>query len=135
MPTQFLTEEIYRIYDTAVAKTMENLIDRSPYYDTIRLVGFDKKNKEHLFVLRVALIVRDLYHIPVEIGVHWWEGIAINWKIHKKFGKVKIVNRYATSSIWTPHFVEKIKLETNTEHNCQVRLDHIYDTYYEGSCD
>jgi hypothetical protein len=130
MPTDTLTDELYHFYDTVVSKTLSELINRSPYHDTIRLMGFDRKNVEHLFILRMALMVRDLCQVPVEVGGNWWDGVVINWKIRKQFDKIKIVNPLAPNGIWTPSLVGKIKSETQCYH-----LDSVYNAYYEGSCD
>lgn len=135
MPFERVEDELYRIYDAAIAKTLVALIDRSPYHDTIRLAGFDRKNKEHLFVLRVALMARELYQTPVELAVPWWEGLFINWKIRKGFNKIKVVNRFEPNSIWVPSLVGKVKSEIRGEYGICIHLDNIYNNYYEGSCD
>jgi hypothetical protein len=134
MPTHTLEDELYHLYDIVVGKTLEALINRSPYHDTIRLSGFDRKNQEHLFVLRVALMVRDLYQTPVELAIPWWDGVVVNWKIRKGFNKVKIVNRLAPNNIWVPSLVGKVKAEIRNEYDICIYLDNIYRTYYEGSC-
>ena len=134
MPTEFLEDELYRIYDAAVIKTLEVFVGHPPCQEVIRLTGFNRKNQEHLFILRVALMVRDLYQTPVELGVSWWDGIVINWKIRKGFKKIKIVNRFEPNHIWVPSLVGKIKSEIREEHGICIHLDNIYNIYYEGSC-
>lgn len=135
MPIHTLEDEMYRIYDTTVAHSIGELaLNRSPYHGTIRLIGFNRKNKEHLFVLKIALMVRDLYQVPVEVGCKWWEGIIINWNIRKGFRKVDIVAPFAPAGIWVPGFINKIKVEINNKFGCDIDLGHVYDTYYEGSC-
>ena len=124
-----LDDAVYHMYDAAVAKTLYELMNRSPCQDTIRLMGFNRKNVEHLFILRIALMVRDLCYVPVEIGGSRWDGVVINWKIRKQFNKIKIVKPSAPNGIWTPSLVGKIKSETQCYH-----LDSVYNTYYEGSC-
>ena len=121
--------ELYRIYDTVVGKTLTELAN----YDTIRLAGFNRKNKEHLFILRVALIVRDFYDTPIELGIPWWDGMVINWKIRKSFKRIKIVNRFESNRIWVSSLVGKIKSEIKSERDICVHLDDVYETYYEGS--
>ena len=134
MPAEILEDQLYRIYDVTVAKTIDSLINRSPYHNTIRLAGFDKNDKEHLFILRAALMVRDLLQTPVELAIPWWDGVVINWKIRKGFNKVKIVNRFEPNSIWVPSLVGKIKAEIRNEYDVCIHLDSIYNNYYEGSC-
>jgi hypothetical protein len=134
MPTHTIEDDLYRIYDLTVVKTLDMLIHRSPYHDTIRLSGFDRKNQEHLFILRIALMVRDLYHTPVELAIPWWDGVVVNWKIRKGFNKVKIVNCFEPNSIWVPSLIGKIKAEIRSEHDICIYLDNIYNIYYKGSC-
>ena len=134
MPFELMEEELYRIYDATIAKTLVTLINHSSHHDTIRLSGFDRKNQEHLFVLRVALMVRDFYQMPIELAIPWWDGVVINWKIRKGFNKVKIVNRFESNSIWVPSLIGKIKSEIRSEHDICIHLDNIYNIYYEGSC-
>ena len=130
MPTHTLEDELYHLYDMAVGKTLNILIE----YGVIRLAGFDRKNEEHLFILRMALMARELYNIPVELAIPWWDGVVTNWKIRKGFNKVKIVNRFKPNSIWVPSLVGKIKSEIRSEHDICIHLDNIYNVYYEGSC-
>lgn len=130
MSTENLENELYRTYDTVVGKILTELAS----YDVIRLAGFDRKNKEHLLILRVALIVRDFYDTPIELGIPWWDGVVVNWKIHKSFERIKIINRFEPNHIWVPSLVKKIKSEIKAERDICVHLDDVYDTYYEGSC-
>ena len=129
MPIATLEDELYHHYDRVVATTLNELINRSPYHDTIRLRGFDRKNKEHLFILRLALMARDMTETPVEICCKKWEGVIINWKIRKSFNKVAVIDPNSPSSIWVPSLIGKIKSLTDCAH-----LDVIYDAYYEGGC-
>ena len=134
MPTYNIEDDLYRIYDLAIAKTIEVFATNPSCQNTIRLSGLDRKNKEHLFVLRLALMVRDLYQTPIELAVPWWDGMVINWKIRKGFKKVKIVNRFKPNCIWVPSLVGKVKSEVRAETDLIIPLDDIYDTYYERSC-
>ena len=134
MPIERIEDGLYRVYDLTIAKTLEVLINNSPLHDKIRLSGFDRKNQEHLFILRIALMARDFYQIPVELAIPWWDGVVINWKIRKGFNKVKIVNRFEPNGIWVPSLVGKIKSEIREERGICVHLDNIYNVYYEGSC-
>ena len=131
MPTHTLEDELYHLYDLVVGKSLNILIG----YGVIRLTGFDRKNEEHLFVLRMALMARELYHIPVEVGANWWNGFLLNWKLRKTFEKVKIINPCDENSIYIPSLIGRIKSEMTQEHDFCVYLDNIYRTYYEGSCD
>lgn len=82
-------EELFREYDGLVGLTLLNIWGLSKKDKVIRLYRFDRKNKEHLFVLRVALMARDLYQFPIEVDCSWWDVFCLNWKNRKKFDKVK----------------------------------------------
>ena len=57
----------YREYDGLVGLTMLNLYSAAKDTQTMNFFGFDRKNKEHLFLLRVAYYVRDLYSYEIKI--------------------------------------------------------------------
>ena len=134
MPTHTLEDDVYHIYDTAVSKTLARLMDRGPYCDTILLRGFNRKNKEHLFILRIALMLRDLTETEVEIECSWWDSVVINWNIHKGFHKVKRMKPGIPGGFWVPDLVEIIETEIKNEYDFIVNLGTVYNIYYEGSC-
>ena len=128
------TDEEYRAYDLAVAKTISELMNKSPYDDAIYLKGFDRKRKDHLFILRIALMVRDLTQVPVKISGSWWDIIVVNWKIRKSFNKIKRLNPSKPGGFWVSQLINKIEYEVKEEVGFKVYLDEVYDAYYEGSC-
>ena len=134
MPIVNLDNEIYRNYDKIIAKTIEHFSKNLPNHGKIRLKGFDRTNKEHLFILRVALMTRDLYKTPVEIACSWWDGTVINWKIGRKFDKVGIVKKFTPNGLWVPSLIGLIKSEIMKEEHFRARLDDVYDVYYKGDC-
>lgn len=82
-------EEIYRHYDTVIATVLENLYELSMKEKVIRLYRLDRKNLEHMCILRIALIARDLFEFPIEVDASWWDVICLNWQLRKNFNKVK----------------------------------------------
>ena len=134
MSTQTLEDEVYHLYDTAVSKTLASFINNSPYCDGVYLRGFNRKNKEHLFILRMALMYRDLTQTPVEVGCSWWDSVVINWNIRKSFNKIKRLNPGTPGGYWVPELIDRIKFEIKDEYNKWLHLSYVYDTYYEGSC-
>ena len=82
-------EENYRHYDTVIATVLENLYSFSSKEEVIRLYRFDRKNLEHMCILRIALIARDLFDFPVEVEASWWDVVCLNWQLRKDFYKVK----------------------------------------------
>ena len=56
MPIHTLEDELYHIYDEAVSITLSNLHGLSIPSGKIQLLNFDRKNVEHIYLLRIALM-------------------------------------------------------------------------------
>lgn len=82
-------EENYRHYDTVIATVLENLYQLSMKEKVIRLYRFNRKNLEHMCILRIALIARDLFEFPIEVDASWWDVFCLNWQLRKNFNRVK----------------------------------------------
>ena len=130
MPTEFLEDELYRKYDMVVSEILTRLFYSVDDRNTIRLLGFKRNNKEHLLVLRIAIMLRDIYQTQIEIDGSWWDRFLINRKIKKPFGKVGAASNYSIDGIWVPDLLDTVHSFTNYTFD----FGNIYDAYYEGSC-
>lgn len=138
MPAKNLDNNIYREYDGLVGLTMLNIYSKSKDDKVIRLINFDGKNKEHLFILRVALLARDIYQMPLEIEGSWWNIFCLNWKLRKGFQKV---NRYKHTFgvyhfgvICVPELLALMRPDGTARLGEDFSFADIYEAYYEGSC-
>lgn len=129
MPIEKIEDELYRKYDIVVSEILAEIINLSAEKKTIRLLEFNRKDKNHLLVLRMALMARDIYHFPVEVDCNWWDRLILNWKIRKKFKKINKVPDLCLNGVWVPHVLDLIKIKTNFVFD----FSDIYDLYYEGS--
>lgn len=134
--------DLFREYDGLVGLTMLNIYTLSKENNVIRLYHFDRKNREHLFLLRVALIARDVYQFPIEVEGSWWDIFRLNWKIHKGFNKVKrykpIVDSdenklYAKGGICVPEILDFMRPDGKERLGDSFTFADIYTQYYEGS--
>lgn len=82
-------EEIYREYDEIISLVLAEIYQRSEEESVIRLYRFNRNSLEHMCILRIALIARDLFHFPIEIDAPWWDVFCLNWQLRKNFDKVK----------------------------------------------
>ena len=125
-------EEIYRHYDTMIATALENIYGMSD--GTIRLYRFDRNNKDHMCVLRIALIARDLFQYSIEVDASWWDVFCLNWKLRKNFDKVKRFKpkfgKDAPKGINVLMLVDKFHTMSNTIFG-GVEFKEIYEAYYE----
>lgn len=129
MPIYRIEDDMYHKYDIVVSEILSEIINLSAEKKIIRLLKFNRKDKNHLLVLRMALMARDIYHFPVEVDCNWWDRLILNWKIRKKFKKISKVPDFCFNGVWVPHVLDLIKIKTNFVFD----FSNIYDLYYEGS--
>ena len=126
------SEEEYRNYDSMIATVLENIYEMSD--GTIRLYRFDCNNKDHMCVLRIALIARDLFQYPIEVDASWWDVFCLNRKLRKNFDKVKRfklkLGKDAPKGINVLMLVDKFHIISSTIFG-GVEFKDIYEAYYE----
>ena len=127
------TEEEYRHYDELIATTLENIYEMSKD-GVIRLYCFNAKDKEHMCILRIALIARDLFQFPIEVDASWWDVVCLNWKLRKNFDKVKRfkvkLGKDALKGINVPMLIDKFHTMSGV-HFGGVGFKDVYEAYYE----
>ena len=115
-----------------IATVLENIYEMSD--DTIRLYRFDRNNKDHMCVLRIALIARDLFQYPIEVDASWWDVFCLNRKLRKNFDKVKRFRpkygKDAPKGINVLMLVDKFHTISSTVFG-GVEFKDIYEAYYE----
>ena len=126
------TEEEYHHYDKLIATTLEDIYKMSD--NVIRLYRFDRKNKEHMCILRIALIARDLYQYPVEVDASWWEVMCLNRQLRKNFDKVKRfrvrLGKEAPKGINVPMLIDKFHIISRHRFG-GADFKIVYEAYYE----
>lgn len=135
-------QELMREYDGLVGLTLLNLYNISKEQKVIRLYHFDRKDKEHLFILRVALIARDIYQFPVEVEGSWFDIFCLNQKIKRGFKKVKKAtyftnengeSMYIKGGVPVPELLDLMRPDGIEFCGEDFTFADIYETYYEGS--
>ena len=126
------TDELFREYDGLVSLTMLNLYTLTKDKKKIRLINFDRKDPEHLYLLRIALIARDVYNKPVEITCSWWDIFCLNWKIRKSFEKIK-KSVWGVSGIDVQEILDFMRQDGINRLGNNFTFADIYHHYYEGS--
>lgn len=76
-------DELYNKYDEIINITMVNLYTLSKNKGEIVLSNIDRKNKDHLYILRVAMIAKDVYNFPLKLHTSFWNWLCLNWRIRK----------------------------------------------------
>ena len=68
-------------YDEIINITMVNLYSLSKARNEIVLTNIDRKNKNHLYLLRIALIAKDAFNFPLKIKTGFWNWLCLNWRM------------------------------------------------------
>jgi hypothetical protein len=127
------TIETYRHYDELIATTLENIYGMSND-GVIRLYRFNRNDKEHMCILRIALIARDLFQYPIEIDASLWDVFCLNWKLRKNFDKVKRLKtklgKEAPEGINVLMLIDKFHT-ISPYHFGGVDFKEVYEAYYE----
>ena len=127
------TEEEYRHYDELIAMTLENIYGMSKD-GVIRLYCFNTKDKEHMCILRIALIARDIFQLPIEVDASWWDVARLIWKFRKNFDKVKRfkvkLGKNAPKGINVPMLIDKFHT-ISRHHFGGADFKIVYEAYYE----
>lgn len=134
MPIETLEDKIYHNYDFTVSIALTKIYELSKDEGVIRLYWFERKYKSHLFLLRIALMARDIFYFPIVLeGASLWDTYQINKKIKKGFSKIKRAPLRSLGGINVPQFMEDLYAEVAKEIEYKPDFEKIYDTYYEGS--
>ena len=129
----FTKDEIYREYDQLIGLTMQEIIKASKDEGVIRLLNFNPLNKGHIYLLRIALFVRDIYDMPIELDCDSWDVFRINWKMRKGFSKVKKAHRFSCKGVRSYGLTEQIRNIGKERIGEHFLLEDIYNVYYKGS--
>ena len=133
MPIHTLEDELYHIYDEAVSITLSNLHGLSIPSGKIQLLNFDRKNVEHIYLLRIALMARDVFDLEVEIDASWFDVLYLNWKIRKGFRRIKRMSFSCDHAIPTQIVLNYMRDSFESCVGGNFTFGDIYHTYYEGS--
>lgn len=122
---------VYNLYDQAINALMINIYTLTKDKREIVLSDINPKDKNHLLILRVALIAKDVYDFPLKIKTNFWNWLTLNWKMRKMSYHIprekdqeENVNIEALIDFMTPALREVI--------NEDFEFCHIYNAFYKG---
>lgn len=126
--------EIYRQFDQAVGLTLREMLKYFSPDSSLHLLGFDRNNVEHMYVLRIALMARDLWQVKVTVDSTWLNWRRLNWKLRKGFDKVGRTPNGWVKGVPVPEFLDEIRAIAKEQIGVEDDFDFstIYKLYYEG---
>ena len=74
---------LYDKYDQAINIVMVNIYTLTKEKCQIILENIDRNNKDHLLILRVAMIAKDVYNFQLKLKTDFWNWVMLNWRMRK----------------------------------------------------
>ena len=118
-------------YDEIINITMVNIYTLTKEKGTIIISDFDRKNKDHLFVIRVALMAKDVYGFPLKMRCGFWDWIILNWKMRKLSHFIPRDN-VSLSVVNITKLLEFMYPPIKEYMGENFKFEHIYNQFYEG---
>ena len=124
-------QELLDNYDEIINITMVNIYTLTKEKGTIIISNFDRKNKDHLFVIRVALMAKDVYGFPLKMRCGFWDWIILNWKMRKLSCFIPRDN-YSLPVVNIPKLLEFMYPPIKEYMGENFKFEYIYNQFYEG---
>lgn len=124
-------QELLDNYDEIINITMVNLYTLSKEKETIIISDFDRKNRDHLFVIRVALMAKDVYGFQLKMRCGFWDWIILNWKM-RKLSRFIPRDNASLPVVNIPKLLEFMYPPIKEYMGKNFKFEHIYNQFYEG---
>lgn len=137
--TMTRNQELLDKYDSVINVALVNIYTLSKEKEKIVLTNFDRKNKDHLLFLRVALLAKDIYNFPLSLDVNVIDSFVLNWKMRKLSRRIprvfekeregfiagQVVDVEGLAEFMYPFAREFVDDKT-------FKFSYIYDEFYKG---
>lgn len=124
-------QELLDNYDEIINITMVNLYTLTKEKGTIIISDFDRKNKDHLFVIRVALMAKDVYGFPLKMHCGFWDWIILNWKM-RKLSRFIPRDNVSLPVVNITKLLEFMYPPIKEYMGENFKFEHIYNQFYKG---
>ena len=125
------SQELLDNYDEIINITMVNIYTLTKEKGTIIISDFNRKNRDHLFVIRVALMAKDVYGFPLKMRCGFWDWIILNWKM-RKLSRFIPRDNVSLSVVNIPKLLEFMYPPIKEYMGENFKFEHIYNQFYKG---
>ena len=126
--------ELFNQYDEIINVIMVNLYSLSKEKGKIILSNLDKRNRDHLLILRVALIAKDAYNFPLFLNVNWWDSLVLNWRMRKLSRRV-LRTKETEGCVNVVNLLEFMYPPIKQHMGENFEFAHIYNSFYGKELD
>ena len=127
-------EELLNKYDEVINIIMVNLYTLSKNNERIVLSNLDRKNRDHLLILRVALMAKDIYNFPLSLRIGFWDSLILNWKMRKLSRRIPR-EKEPGGAISIPELLEFMYPPVKEYLGESFEFSHIYSAFYRKELD
>jgi hypothetical protein len=122
---------LYDKYDQAINVVMVNIYTLTKEKGQIILENIDRNNKDHLLILRVAMIAKDVYNFQLKLKTGFWNWVVLNWRMRKlsRFVRRERESDANVDAKALIEFMTPVLREAIEEDFC---FGNIYDAFYKG---
>ena len=127
----FYKDILYDKYDQAINIVMVNIYTLTKEKGQIILENIDRNNKDHLLILRVAMIAKDVYNFQLKLKTDFWNWIVLNWRMRKlsRFVRRERESDANVDAKALIEFMTPVLREAIEEDFC---FGNIYNAFYKG---
>lgn len=129
-----MNEELLNKYDEVMGILMVNIYTLSKESDKIILTNLNRKDKEHLLVLRAALMAKDIYNRPLYLNTNLWNWFVLNWRMRKLTRRVPRTDE-TNNVIEVPKILEFMRQPLIEYLGEDFNFTKVYDAFYKGELD
>ena len=127
----FDKDVLYDKYDQAINATMVNLYTLSKEKGKIILENIDRNNKNHLLILGVAMIAKDVYHFQLKLKTNFWNWVMLNWRM-RKLSRFVRRERESDANVDVDALVNFMTPILQKDIGKFFCFENIYDAFYKG---
>lgn len=127
-------EEEYKLYDEIINITLINIYSLSKEKEQIILSEINRKNQDHLYLLRVALIAKDLFNFPLKLKGGFWNWLCLNWRMRKLSRHVSMAKDFE-NAIDVNKILDFMKAALSEQVGEDFKFANIYNAYYRKELD
>lgn len=85
-------------FDALAQMTLTNFYTLTKNHPLIVLEDFNLKDKNDLFMIRIATIAKDILNKQIRVRCSFWTWLKINWKF-RKFGRFKRAREFDATNV------------------------------------
>lgn len=128
-------KELFNKYDAIINITLVNFYSLGKDKRELILSGIDRKNKDHLYILRTALLAKDVHNFPLKLKAGFWNWLVLNWRLRKLSRHIPREKNFDAESIDAQALIDFMYCGLKETMGEDFKFADIYNAFYKGDLD